>query len=264
MSEFKILNEKLEKLFETTDREILAKEAEKNKGVYKESGVVDETKCKNWNPVYYSEDGKFFIQRLTGYDRVYFNNFDELLKNKKAIEITEGGAFIEPKDEIVGTAYKPLDKVRIPAFDPYDAIQIGDFYVYYPETFAFYQNRSREERKKEIANAKFEYSGKEYIKDINKEKQSPRFGNPSKRYDIDEDTVFFEKDDDGNLVVSADICDGLPYGIKDLKTAVNYVIDRFHNELDREMYAGFRWKYIPVMDEDSLAELEIELLGYPI
>lgn len=177
--------------------------------------------------------------------------------------MTKGGIFIKPEDEIAGITYEPLDKVRIPSFDPYDAIQIGRFYVYYPQTHDFYYQRHLQDKKKAKANAKFDYEGKEYIKDIKKEKQSPSYGKPSK-YDIDEDTVYFEINDDGDLTASADIIDGLPYGIKDIKTAVNYIINDLSNNLDREMYKGIRWKYIPVFDGDTEAKLEVELLGYPI
>lgn len=260
MEDFKQLNERLEKLLEDNGS---VEEAEKNKGTYKESGIVDEIKENNWNPVYYSEDGKFFVKALSGYERIYFNTFDELLNNKEAIELTKEKIFVKPEDEIVGTAYQPLDEVSVPIFDPYDAIQIGRFYVYYPETSDFYYQRHLEEDKKAKANAKFDYEGKEYIKDIKKEKQSPNYGKPSK-YDIDEDTIYFEINDDGDLTISGDVVDGIPYGIKDIKTAVNYVINDLSNNLDREMYKGCRWKYIPVFDGDTEAKLEVELLGYPI
>ena len=111
MNEFKQINERLEKLFENNGN---VEEAEKNKGVYKESGIIDKTKYRNWNPVYYDEDGKFFVNNSGGYERIYFNSFDELLTNKEAIELTKGEIFVKPEDEIAGTAYEPLDEVSVP------------------------------------------------------------------------------------------------------------------------------------------------------
>lgn len=103
----------------------------------------------------------------------------------------------------------------------------------------------------------------QYVTDIKKEQKSRNFGKPSKRYEIDDDVISFYFGDDGYLSFSGELVDGIPDKCKDLKTAVNDAIDNL-NKYDREMYAGCRWHYIPVFDGETEAELEVELLGYPI